>query len=141
MSTNNDVSYIKSVQKGVLGSIIAILFLTVLEFPQPVGFETRPQDNVSMLWLVLFLIILVTEIVATFLIFKRPKLGAKIAIGAGVLNILQIAADQLHLMQLEIAPLGYTLLEYSVGLISLLLIYFAWKIHTSVSTQGTTETL
>lgn len=138
MSINNDVSHIKSVQKGVLGSIIAILFLTVLEFPQPIGFETRPQDNVSMLWLVLFLAIVVAEVVAMRLIFTRSKLGAKFAIGAGVLNILQIAADQLHLMQPEVAPLGYALLEYSVGAVSLLLIYFAWKIHTSVSVQGTT---
>lgn len=114
-------------KKGALFAIITILILTVLEFPSPIGFETRPQNGVSPLWLILFLAILVTEITAIPLIFKRPKLGFNLAICAGVLNILQIFADQLHLMQPEIAPLGYSLLEYSVGAVSLILIYIAWK--------------
>lgn len=124
---------LKWTKRGVVGSIILILVLTVLEFPPPIGFETRPQDNVSMLWLILFLAILITEIVAIPLIFKRPSLGTKFAISAGILNIIQIFADQLHLMQPEIAPLGYTLLEYLVGVVALVLIYFAWKIHQFVS--------
>jgi len=72
---------------------------------------------------------LITEIAAIPLIFKRPKMGAKFAIVAGALNITQIFADQLHLMQPEVAPLGYTLLEYSDGLVSIVLIYFAWKVR------------
>lgn len=119
---------------GVVGSVIAILILTVLEFPPPIGFETRPQDDVSMLWLALFLVILVMEIASIPLIFKRPKLGAIFAITAGGLNILQIFADQLHLMQPEVAPLAYSLLEYSVGILSIVLIYFAWNV-----TQGRTR--
>lgn len=124
---------IKWAKKGVVGAIVIILILTVLEFPAPIGFETRPQDNVSMFWLIFFLVILITEIATIPLIFKRPKLGVKFAIGAGVLNILQIFADQLHLMQPEIAPLGYTLLEYSVGVVALLLICFAWKINQFIN--------
>lgn len=115
---------------GVVGSVITILILTVLEFPSPIGFETRSQANVSPLWLLLFLAILVTEISALSLIFKHPKLGAKLAISAGVLNIIQIFADQLHLMQPEVAPLGYTILELSVGIISLVLIYFALNLRS-----------
>lgn len=114
---------------GVVGAIIIILILTILEFPQPVGFETRPQDHVSIFWLFFFLTILITEILALILISKRPRLGTIFAISAAVLNIFQIFADQLHLMQPEVAPLGYSLLEYSVGLISLSLIYFAWKVR------------
>lgn len=110
---------------GVVGSVAAILVFTVLEFPAPVGFETRPQVNVSPLWLILFLAILITEIAAVSLVFKYQKVGAKFAVAAGVLNITQIFADQLHLMQPEAAPLGYTILELSVGIISLVLIYFA----------------
>ena len=116
-------------KRGVVGAVVAILILTVLEFPSPIGFETRPQDNVSMLWLVFFLVILITEIVAIPLIFKRPLLGAKFAISAAILNIVQIFADQLHLMQPEVASFGYTLLEYSVGIVALALIYFASKIY------------
>jgi len=109
---------------GVVGTVVALLVLTVLE----IGFEPRSQANVSPLWLTLFLAVLITEIAAIPLIFKRPKMGAKFAIVAGALNIIQIFADQLHLMQPEVAPLGYTLLEYSDGLVSIVLIYFAWKV-------------
>jgi hypothetical protein len=122
-------------KRGVLGSVIAILILTVFEFPPPIGFETRPQGGVSPFWLVLFLAILVTEIATIPLIFKRPKLGAKLAIVAAVLNILQICADQLHLMQPEVAPFGYLMLEYSVGLFALALAYFAWNVHQDKANQ------
>lgn len=118
----------RSAKWGVVGTVVAILVLTVLEFPTPIGFETRPQNDVSMLWLILFLAIVVTEIAAIPLIFKRPNLGAKFAITAGVLNILQILADQFHLMQPEVAPLAYSLLEYSVGILSLILIFLAWNV-------------
>lgn len=123
---------LKWAKRGVLISVVVILILTVLEFPPPIGFETRPQGDVSMLWLILFLAILVSEITAIPLIFKRPKLGVTFAIAAAVLNILQIFADQLHLMQPEIAPLGYTLLEYSVGIVALALAYFGWSVYKSV---------
>jgi len=63
---------------------------------------------------------------------QKRKLGANLAIVAGVLNIFQIIADQLHLMQPEIVPFAYTLLEYSVGIFALALIYFAWKVKTSI---------
>jgi hypothetical protein len=131
----NRILNLKWAKRGVLGSVITILILTVLEFPPPIGFETRPQNNVSMIWLVLFLAILVTEIATIPLIFKRPKLGANFAIVAGVLNIFQIFADQLHLMQPEVAPFGYTLLELSVGLVALALIYFAWNAKQEKTNQ------
>jgi len=124
---------LKRAKRGVTGLIIAILILTVLEFPAPIGFETRPQDNVSMLWLIFFLIILLTEVAVIPLIFKRPRLGIKFAFVAAVLNILQIFADQFHLMQPEVAPLSYALIEYSVGIMALALIYFAWRIYRFVN--------
>jgi len=126
-NTVNNIS-LKSPQRYIFYSIIFILVLTILEFPAPIGFESRPQNNVSPAWLILFLAILISEISALLLIFKRPSLGAKFAISAGVLNILQVIADQAHLMQPEVAPLGYTLLELSVVTLSLVLIYFSWKI-------------
>ncbi|HEY3374583.1 MAG TPA: hypothetical protein VGK02_05935 [Candidatus Aquicultor sp.] len=135
MPAINRILNLKWAKRGVLGSVITILILTVLEFPPPIGFETRPQNNVSMIWLVLFLAILVTEIATIPLIFKRPKLGANFAIVAGVLNIFQIFADQLHLMQPEVAPFGYTLLELSVGLVALALIYFAWNAKQEKTNQ------
>jgi len=129
------MSRIQWAQRGVLGTVVVILILTVLEFPPPLGFETRPQDDVSPLWLVLFLAILVSEVAAMILIFKRPRLGARCAVAAGCLNLLQIAADQLHLMQPEVAPLGYTILEYAVGLCSVLLIYLAWQVWQSTTSR------
>lgn len=133
MSINFHLLNLKQAKRGVLGAVIAILILTILEFPAPIGFETRPQVGVSMFWLIFFLMILITELAAIPLIFKRPKLGAKLAICAAILNILQISADQLHLMQPEVASLGYNLLEYSVGICSLILIYLAWNVNKSVS--------
>lgn len=112
----------------MVGSIFVILILTFLEFPKPMGFETRSQDNVSRLWLLLFMAILICEIAAMILVFRRPGTGARLAIVAAGLNIFQIVADQTHMMQPEVAPLGYALLEYSVGIVSLGLIYFAWKV-------------
>lgn len=123
---------LKSAKKGIIISIICILILTVLELPAPIGIETRPQNDVSLFWLMLFLVILISEIAAALLIFKKPKIGANLAIIAGVLNIFQIIADQLHLMQPEVAPFVYTLLEYSVGVFALALIYFAWKVKSNL---------
>ncbi|MFA6081199.1 MAG: hypothetical protein WC741_02215 [Patescibacteria group bacterium] len=119
----------KNAKLGVIGCVIAIIVLTILEFPAPIGFETRPQNNVSMGWLFFFLTIVIVEIVTIPLIIKKPKLGGVFGIVAGMLNILQVIADQLHLMQPEVAPLGYTLLEYFVVLVSVLLICFSLKIH------------
>ena len=116
---------------SIVAAVAAILVLTVLEFPPPIGFETRPQANVSIAWLILFLVILIAEVATIPLVFKRPQLGAKFAIVAGSLNLLQIVADQLHLMQPEIAPLAYSLLEYSVGVFSLALIFLAWNLMRS----------
>lgn len=115
------------VKKGVIGSVIAIIVITALEFPPPIGFETRPQTNVPIYWLFFFLLILITEITTIPLILKKPKLGWKFGVMAGILNILQVIADQLHLMQPEIAPLGYSLLEYLVVVASITLIYFSLK--------------
>lgn len=118
-----------SPKAGVVVAIIAILAITVLEFPAPIGFETRPQGNVPLGWLYFFLTIVVIEIATIPLIFKKPKLGSIFGIMAGLLNILQVIADQLHLLQPEVAPLGYTLLEYSVALVSVALIYLSFKIY------------
>lgn len=115
-------------KRGIVGSILLILILTFLELPEPIGFETRSQDNVSVLWLLLFIAILACEIWAIVAVFRRPRSGAWSAIAAAVLNIFQIIADQTHMIQPESAPFAYSLLEYAVGLLSLGLIYFAWKL-------------
>ena len=118
-------------KKAVVGSVITILIITVLEFPPPIGFETRPQSGVSPFWLMLFIVILVVEIAAILMIYRRPKLGADLGILGAVLNILQVLADQAHLMQPEVPPLDYSVLEGMVVVASLALAYFAWRIHES----------
>ncbi len=118
-----------SAKIGAVGALIVILVVTVLEFPPPIGFETRPQTDVSFFWLFFFLVILITEIAAIPLILKRPSLGWKFGVAAGVLNILQVVADQAHLMQPEVAPLSYSALEAIVVIASLALIYFSWKLR------------
>jgi hypothetical protein len=112
---------------GVLWSVAAILVLTAWEFPPPVGFETRPQGDVSMFWLLFFLLILLAEVSTIPLVFMRPALGRAFAFVAAALNIVRVVADQAHLMQPEVAPLGYSLLEGAVVVASLALAYFAWR--------------
>lgn len=119
---------IKTAKRAVSATIILILVLTVLEFPAPIGFESRPQDGVSRLWLLLFFAIVVSESVAMIQIFKRPRFGAFLAIFAAILNLIQIVADLTHMMQPESAPWGYVALELSVGLLSLFLIYFSREV-------------
>ncbi|MEK7156179.1 MAG: hypothetical protein AAB790_00010 [Patescibacteria group bacterium] len=115
-------------KRGVVGSIITTLIITALEFPPPIGFETRPQDNVSLLWLAYFLVILIAEIAAIPLIYKRPKIGAYVAITAAVLNILFVIADQIHLLQPEAATPLYSAIEGAGVVVSIALAYFAWKV-------------
>lgn len=125
---------IKILRRVAIGLIIAILVLTALEFPAPIGFETRPQDNVSFFWLAFFLVILVSEIAAIPLMYTWPAIAARLGVFAAALNILQVVADQTHMMQPEVAAFGYLLLEDSVSLASLVLSYFCWKIIRTHST-------
>jgi hypothetical protein len=117
---------LSSVKRVVLGTVIAILILTVLEFPPPIGFETRPQSDVASYWLAFFVIILVVEIVTIPLVYRRPVMGGRLGILAAILNIVQVVADQTHLLQPEVAPWGYSVLEGLVVLASLSLAYFSW---------------
>jgi hypothetical protein len=123
----------RNARRTAIIAIILILVITVLEFPPPIGFETRPQDDVSMGWLWLFLTILISELAAIPLLFKFPRVGAILGLIAGSLNILQVLADQFHLMQPEIAPLYYLLMEDAVALFSLVLIYSSFGIWRKYS--------
>ena len=120
-------------RKAIVATVIAILILTVLEFPPPIGFETRPQSDVSSFWLVFFLIILIVEITTIPMIYKRQSIGSGLGIFAAILNIVQVIADQAHLMQPEVAPLGYSLLESMVVIASVALVYFSWSTLKSVN--------
>lgn len=63
------------------------------------------------------------------MIFRRPSVGGGLGILAAILNILQVLADQAHLMQPEVAPLGYSVLEGMVVIASLALAYFSWAVR------------
>ena len=112
----------------MLGAIIVILILTVLEFPPPLGFETRPQADVSLFALAFFIVILIFEVATIPMIYRRPSVGGGLGILATILNILQVLADQAHLMQPEVAPFSYSVLEGMVVIASLSLAYFSWAV-------------
>jgi hypothetical protein len=120
---------LSSAKRAVLGAVIVILILTVLEFPPPIGFETRPQSDVSLFWLAFFIVILIVEIATIPILYGRPALGGGLGILAAILNILQVLADQAHLMQPEVAPFGYSILEGVVVIVSLALAYFSWAVR------------
>ena len=84
---------LSSARRAVLGVLIVIWILTALEFPPPLGFETRPQSNVSIFWLAFFIVILIVEIATIPVIYRRPSVGAGLGILAAILNILQVFAD------------------------------------------------
>jgi hypothetical protein len=129
MWQSNSILNLKWAKRGVVGSVVATLVITALEFPPPIGFETRPQDYVSLLWLAYFFIILIAEICAIPLIYKSPKLGAYFAMTAAVLNILFVIADQIHLLQPEVATPLYSMIEIAGAAVSIALLYFAWKVR------------
>jgi hypothetical protein len=117
---------LSSAKRAVLGVIIVIWILTALEFPPPIGFETRPQSDVSVFWLAFFIVILIVEIATIPVIYRRPSVGGGLGILAAILNISQVLADQAHLMQPEVAPFGYSILEGMVVIASVALAYFSW---------------
>ena len=120
---------LSSAKRAVLGAVIVILVLTALEFPPPIGFETRPQSNVSIFWLAFFIVILIVEVATIPMVYRRPSVGGGLGILAAILNVLQVLADQAHLMQPEVAPLGYSVLEGMVVIASLALAYFSWAVR------------
>ena len=120
---------LSSAKRAVLAAVIVILILTVLEFPPPLGFETRPQSDVSSFWLAFFIVILIVEIATIPMIYRRPSVGGGLGILAAILNILQVLADQAHLMQPEVAPFGYSVLKGMVVIASLALAYFSWAVR------------
>jgi len=117
---------LSSARRAVLGVIIVIWILAALEFPPPIGFETRPQSNVSIFWLAFFIIILIVEITTIPVIYRSPSIGGALGMLAAILNILQVLADQAHLMQPEVAPFSYSILEGMVVIASLALAYSSW---------------
>src|SRR6266581_2768322 len=100
-----------SAKRAVIAAVIMILILTFLGFPPPVGIETRPQSHVSLIWLVYFVVVLIVEIAAIPMIYRRPSVGGVLGILAAILNILFILADQAHLLQPEVAPFSYSVLQ------------------------------
>jgi hypothetical protein len=96
---------LSTAKRTVLGTVIVVLILTVMESSLPIGFETLPQSDVSLFWLAFFVIILI-EVATIPMIYRRPALGGGLGILAGILNILQVLADQTHPMQPEVAPLA-----------------------------------
>ena len=114
-----------SAKRAVIAAVIMILILTFLGFPPPVGIETRPQSHVSLIWLVYFVVVLIVEIAAIPMIYRRPSVGGVLGILAAILNILFILADQAHLLQPEVAPFSYFLLQSVTVIASLALAYFS----------------
>ena len=117
-----------SAKRAVIAAIIVILILTFLGFPPPIGIETRPQSNVSLIWLAYFIVVLIVEIVTIPIIYRRPSVGRGLGIIAAILNILFVMADQAHLLQLEVAPLSYSVLQSMTVIPSLALAYFSWAV-------------
>ncbi len=114
--------------------VIAILILTVLEFPPPLGFETRPQSGVSLFRLGYFLVVLVVEVATIPMIYRRPSVGVGLGILAAILNILFVLADQALVIQPQAPTFSYSVLEGVVVIASLALAYFSRAVRQSAQT-------
>jgi len=119
-----------SAKRAVLGAVIVILILTFLGFPPPIGIETRPQSNVSLIWLAYFVIVLIVEISTIPMTYRRPSVGGGLGILAAILNILFVLADQAHLLQPEVASFSYSVLHSMSVIAFLALAYFSWVVRT-----------
>jgi hypothetical protein len=80
-----------SAKRAVIAAVIVILSLTFLGFPPPVDIETRPQSHVSLNWLVYFVVVLIVEIAAIPMIYRRPSVGGVLGILAAIPNIFILA--------------------------------------------------
>ena len=118
-----------SAKRAVIAAVVVILILTFLGFPPPIGIETRPQSNVSLIWLAYFVVVLIVEIVAIPIIYRCPSVGRGLGIIAAILNILFVMADQAYLLQPEVAPLNYSVLQSMTVITSLALAYFSWAVR------------
>lgn len=61
--------------RAVIAAVIVILILMLLGFPPPVGIEILPQSHVSLIRLVYFVVVLIVEIGALPMIYRRPIAG------------------------------------------------------------------
>jgi len=118
-----------SAKRAVLGVVIVIWIITALEFPAPIGFETRPQSDVSLFWLAYFLVILIVEVATILMIHRRPSVGGGLGILAAILNILFVIADEARLIQPEAPAFHYSVLEGTGVIASLALAYFSWVVR------------
>jgi hypothetical protein len=118
-----------STKKAALGLVVVLLFLVVLGFPPPLGLETRPQSDVSIFWLLPFVVTWILEILTLPMIFKRPAVGGLLGIVSAILSILGVVADQAHLIQPEVAPFNYSILQGIIVITSLALVYFSWRLR------------
>ena len=113
-------------KRAVVVAVIMILVLTFLGFPPPVGIETRPQSNVSLVWLVYFFVVMIIEIGTIPMIYRHPSIGGVTGIIAGAVKVV---ADQSHLLQPEIAPFSYSILQSMIVIASVALAYFSWVVY------------
>lgn len=123
-----------STKKAALGLVVVLLILVVLGFPPPLGFETRSQSDVSAFWLLPFVVTWILEILTIPMIFKRPALGGLLGIVSAMLSILGVLADQAHLIQPEVAPFNYSILQGIIVITSLALVYFSLRLRQQAYT-------
>jgi hypothetical protein len=99
-------------------------------FPPPVGIETRPQSNVSLVWLAYFFVVLIIEITTIPSHIQRSSLGGVIGILTAILYILFVVADQARLLQPEVVtPLSYSILQSVIVIGSITFAYFSWAVY------------
>lgn len=94
-------------------------------FPPPVGIETRPQSNVSLVWLAYFFVVLIIEITTIPYHIQRSCLGGVIGILTAILYILFVVSDHGRLLQPEVvAPQIFNPTEYYRNRIYYFCIFF-----------------
>lgn len=127
LSINGQVLLIALVLDVIIGTLLT-----------PLGpFETRPISAVrSLAWPATFVVGLILNLASAVVVFSKPRVASTLAIVASVVFIVPILADQAGMFMSLPPPPAIPALEIIAVLISLFVIFVAWKVYRETTARA-----